>query len=98
MKLQEATNLWNANQDVNSANQCGDILVSVEPSSACFKDVQALSNRIATRVKEIDKREWAYTLKTQQQQSEMIKAYRDVGVAYGNGQPKTVSYNVNGWW
>ncbi len=98
LKLAEATNLWNANQDVNSANSCGDILSSVEPSSACFKDVQALSNKIAARVKEIDKREWNYKLKEQAQTSEMIKAYRDVGVAYGNGQPKSVTYNVSGWW
>ncbi|MEI6488950.1 MAG: hypothetical protein WCP52_08305 [Bacteroidota bacterium] len=98
LKLAEATNLWNANQDVNAANSCGELLSSVEPSSSCFKEVQALSSKIANRVKEIDNREWNYKLKEQQQTSEMIKAYRDVGVAYGNGQPKSVTYNVRGWW
>ena len=98
LKLAEATNLWNANQDVNAANSCGELLSSVEPSSSCFKEVQALSSKIANRVKEIDNREWNYKLKAQQQTSEMIKAYRDVGVAYGNGQPKSVTYNVRGWW
>ena len=59
---------------------------------------QQLSAKIQKRVIEIDKREWNYVMKEQQQTSEMIKAYRDVGVAYGNGQPKSVTYNVNGWW
>jgi hypothetical protein len=27
-----------------------------------------------------------------------IKAARDIGVAYGNGQPKSIVYNVRGWW
>ena len=37
-------------------------------------------------------------MKEQEQTSEMIRAYRDVGVAYGNGQPDSIEYNVNGWW
>lgn len=98
LKLAQATNLWNANQDVNTANQVGEIISTVEPSSVCFKDVQALSEKIKTRVLDIDKREWNYKLKTQEQAGELIKAYRDVGVAYGNGQPKSVTYNVRGWW
>ncbi|MGZ4040442.1 MAG: hypothetical protein ACXVNR_07770, partial [Bacteroidia bacterium] len=69
-----------------------------EPQAACFGEAKALASKIQKRVIEIDKREWNYTMKAQQQQSEMIKAYRDVGVAYGNGQPKSVTYNVSGWW
>lgn len=98
LKLGEATNIWNANQDVNAANAAGELLSTVEPASSCYKDVQALSEKIKKRVLDIDKREWAYTLKTQEQTSELIKAYRDVGVAYGKGQPKSVTYNVRGWW
>jgi len=98
LKLAEATNLWSANQTVEAGNQAGDILSTIEPSSACFGEVKTLSNKIATRVKELDTREWNYKLKEQAQVSERIKAYRDIGVAYGNGQPKTVTYNVRGWW
>lgn len=98
LKLAEATNLWYANQTVESGNQAGEILSTIEPSAACFGDVKTLSNKIATKVKELDTREWNYKLKEQAQVSERIKAYRDIGVAYGNGQPKTVTYNVRGWW
>ena len=98
LKLAEATNLWSANQTVEAGNQAGEILSTIEPSAACFGEVKTLSNKIATRVKELDTREWNYKLKEQAQVSERIKAYRDIGVAYGNGQPKTVTYNVRGWW
>jgi hypothetical protein len=98
LKLAEATNLWSANQTVEAGNQAGEILSTIEPSAACFGEVKTLSNKIATKVKELDTREWNYKLKEQAQVSERIKAYRDIGVAYGNGQPKTVTYNVRGWW
>lgn len=98
VKLNEATNVWNTSQDATAASSAGEILSSVEPTAACFGEIKALAAKIQKRVIEIDKREWNYTLKAQQQTSEMIKAYRDVGVAYGNGQPKSVTYNVRGWW
>ncbi len=98
LKLAKATYLWSANQTVEVANQAGEILSTVEPNSACFEEVKLLSNKIATKVKELDTREWNYKLKDQDQVSERIKAYRDIGIAYGNGQPKSVTYNVRGWW
>jgi hypothetical protein len=52
---------------------------------------------ILKRFKEIDTREWNYKLKEQDQKSELIRAYRDIGIAYGNGQSKSVTYNIRGW-
>lgn len=98
LKLAEANNIWAANQSMDAADQAGAILSSIEPQSSCYGEVKALNAKIAARVKEIDAREWKYILKDQEQKSEMIKAYRDVGVAYGNGQPKSITYNVSGWW
>ena len=98
IKLAEATNAWNASQNADAANTAGGILSSIEPQAACYGEAKALSAKIQKRVLEVDKREWNYVMKDQQQTSELIKAYRDVGVAYGNGQPQNISYNVNGWW
>jgi hypothetical protein len=98
LKLAEATNIWSANQTVDAANQAGKILSKIEPGASCFGEVKTLSNAIASRVKELDSREWNYQLKEQAQVSELIQAYRDIGVAYGNGQPQTITYNVIGWW
>lgn len=99
LKLAEATSIWSANQSLDVANQVGAIVSVIEPSASCFGEVKIFFKKIAARVKELDAREWKYALKEQVQESERIKAYRDIGVAYGNG-PKAniIKYNVLGWW
>lgn len=92
MKLQKATGIWNAAQDMNAAEEAGAMLASIDPDAACAGQARTLSNKIAAKVKQIDAREWKYIVKDQQQKSERIKAMRDIGVAYGKGQPKTVVY------
>lgn len=102
MKFTEATAIWSANQDIDAANSAGEVLSTIEPQAACYKNVLVLNNKIAKRVKEIDNREWKYIIK--QQQNDVIigkarlDAARAIGVAYGNGQPKTIVYNTRGWW
>jgi hypothetical protein len=92
-KLTEATNLWNANQSWDGAQSAGAILATIDPKSSCFNESKALSDKIAKRILEVDKREWNF--KYDQEiglERDMIKAYRDVGVAWGNGQPQNVTY------
>lgn len=98
MKLNKANNIWAANQSVEAANAAGALLSTIEPNAVCFGEVKSLASKIASRVKGIDGREWKYILKDQAQTSEMIAAYRAIGVAYGNGQPESITYNVRGWW
>jgi hypothetical protein len=98
LKLSEATNAWNIGQDASAASSSIELLKGIDPNAACYPKAMELSKAIAKRMKEIDQREWNFQLKEQQQTSERIKAIRDIGVAYGNGQPKTVTYNVRGWW
>ena len=101
-KLMEANTAWNAAQDSYGADTAGGILAQIDPNASCYKEALALSNKIAQRIKEIDQRDWKLQLKEQQDnvdiQKATIKAIRAIGVAYGNGQPKTVTYNVRGWW
>ncbi len=94
-KLLEATNLWNAGQSWDAAQSAGAILATIDPKSACFAESKALSDKIAKRILEVDKREWNF--KYDQEiglERDMIKAYRDVGVAWGNGQPQNVTYKT----
>ena len=98
-RLMEASTLWNANQTVEAANQAGELLSGIDPLSSCYAEVKALSAKIGKRVFELDKREWKYKVDSEiGLEKDRIKAIRDIGVAYGNGQPKTVNYNVRGWW
>ena len=93
VKMVEANNLWNANQDWDTANTVGQLLSSIDPEASCYKDAKALSDKIGKRVLEIDKREWNYKLEIDVNlKRDAIKAIRDIGVAYGNGQPSTVVY------
>jgi hypothetical protein len=98
MKLNDANNIWAANQTVAAANEAAAILSTIEPNSVCFGDVKSLAAKITERVREVNDRAWTFTLKDQLQESERIQAYRDIGVAWGNGQPQSVTYNVRGWW
>lgn len=99
IKLQEATAIWNANQTVDAANQVGAIITEIDPQAACYSEVKAFSDRVAKRVLELDNREWKFKVDSEiGLKRDLIQAYRDVGVAYGNGQPKTVVYNTRGWW
>jgi hypothetical protein len=100
--LAEAKNLWNSNQDMYGAEQASYFLGRIEPNSVCFNEALEFSNIIAKRVLELDKREWDFKLKQQQDdvdiQKATIQAARDVGVAYGNNQPQNVIYDYRGWW
>jgi hypothetical protein len=97
-KLNIANSIWVANQDINSANKAGAILSTVNPNSACFTEVNVLYNKIASRVKEVSDRPWKYSLKMIDVKLTEIEAARQVGIAYGNNQPKSVSYNIHGWY
>lgn len=93
VKLTEATNIWNANQSWDGANDAGQILSTIDPNASCYGEAQSLSKKMAKRILDVDKREWNFKWEKEiGLQRDLIKAYRDVGVAYGKGQPKTVVY------
>ena len=101
--MNEANNVWATNQDYSGAERTSEILNKIDPSSSCYKDAVALSDKIAKRIKEIDQREWNFMLKQQQDSVDIekatIKAARDIGVAYGENQPEVVYETViYGWW
>ena len=91
-KLQKATGIWNAAQDMAAAEEAGAMLASIDPDASCAPQARTLSNKIAAKVKQIDAREWKYTVKEQQQESERIAAVRAIGVAYGKGPKANVTY------
>ena len=98
VKMAEANSKWNANQSWETANEVGGILSAIDPEASCYKEAKALNDKIGKRVLEIDKREWNYKMEIDVNlERDRIKAIRDIGVAYGNGQPKSMTYNIIGW-
>lgn len=92
-KINLANNVWNAGQSWDAAQQAGAILSTIDPNSSCVNEIKPLANKIEKRIKEVDGREWDffydYNIGLKR---DMIKAYRDVGVAWGQGQPQTIIY------
>jgi hypothetical protein len=97
VSLGKAKGAWATLDYTEAANHLADI-----PSdSKCATEAVTLANEISKRAKEVDKRDWQYKLKVQQDnvdiEKQRIRAARDIGVAYGQNQPKVV-YNIRGWW
>ena len=93
VKMAEANNVWNAGQDYAAAAAAGNLLSSIDPTASCYESAKSLVAKIGARVKEIDKREWDFRLQKEiGLEKDRIKAYRDIGVAWGNGQPKNITY------
>ena len=98
LKMSEANAKWNANQSWETANEVGALLSAIDPEASCYNEAKSLNDRIGKRVLEIDKREWNYKMEIDVNlERDRIKAIRDIGVAYGNGQPKSMTYNIIGW-
>ncbi|MEH6764898.1 hypothetical protein [Aequorivita antarctica] len=98
LKLAEATAIWNANQDLDAANEAGAILASIEPSSSCYPNVKSLFSKIESRVKTLSDRPWEYKLKVLDANIAIAKGAQQVLMAYAKNQPSTVMYNIHGWY
>lgn len=97
-KLNEANSIWSADQSWQGAELAGKILSTIDPDSKCFREAKEMVTRISKRVYEVDKREWNLILEKEVSlERDMINAYREVGVAFGSGQPETITYNIRGW-
>ncbi|MDR1740180.1 MAG: hypothetical protein LBR45_05430, partial [Bacteroidales bacterium] len=99
-KLAQAKGIWvaglNGDAAVRAAAEIGNILTTISADASCFGEVNSFFDQVGKRVREIDAREWNYILQDQKLEGERIKAARDVGVAFGQGQQPT-TYNVR-WW
>ena len=98
--LAQAKAVWSAGLDYDAAEKAAAILGQINPQSRAYPEAIELSNTIATRIRDLDQREWDFVLKQQQDdvdlQKAAIKAARDIGVAYGENQQPT--YNIVTWW
>lgn len=103
-RLTKAKSIWTASQDLAAASAVAEELSNIVPGASCVQEVNKFIALVSKRVLELDKREWNFKLKQQQDAVDIrkaeIRAARDIGVAYGNNQPRTV-YNttlIRTWW
>lgn len=88
--LAKARAIWNAGQDAAAASEAGQYLAEIMPEASCYADAVALSDEIKERVKsdidyvrQIEARDNA---QAHEVRMESIKAWKEVGIAYGNNQ------------
>lgn len=96
--LAKARAIWNAGQDSYAAAEAGEYLAEILPDATCYPDAVSLSNEIKARVKsDIDyyrKREEKQEERAYQVDMAKIKAWKEVGVAYGNNQKSVYYYRT----
>jgi hypothetical protein len=90
--LMAARACWAASPNANGAARAGAFLSNLEPLAKCYGDALTLYNEMKSSVGE----DWKYEFKYYDPralereridlQRDLIYAYRDVGVAFGNGQ------------
>lgn len=97
INLATAKAYWIANPNSDGANFVAANLAEIRPDAACYGDAQNLVSEIRTKIRQDEKRDWNFMLKVWDDkvslESQRIKAWRDVGVAWGNHQPQRI-YNV----
>lgn len=94
VNLAKAKTAWAAEQNSVGATKAGDYLSYIYPDAKCYDDAQVLYREIKAKVLD----DWKFEMKIYQDgvnlEQARIKAWRDVGVAYGNHQ-QPVDYNIN---
>ncbi len=100
--LNKATNAWNTSQDYEAAKEAAMYLNEIEPSSKCFSQVKSLAGTIKKGVARNTDRNWDLLDKQLESITEIEKTRsettKEIALAYAQGQPKNVVYNVKGWW
>ncbi len=92
-KVNAARNVWSAGLNRRAADEAARILLTIDPEAACFEEAVGLTGEIAKRILAIDGREWDFKLKKEiDLERDRIKAWRDVGIAWGTNQPKNIVY------
>lgn len=94
-RLSQAKIIWSTSQNLESTSQIEDLLGEIDPQSSCYREVTAFTDNISKRVKELDGREWSvYYKKEVGLEEDRIQAIKEIGKAYGAGQPKQIINNT----
>ncbi len=94
-----ASSIWASNPNSNGALQAGAVLSQIDPHSQCYGQAQAQISQMAAKVQRDEQRDWDFMVKVFENSVSLealrIRAFRDVGVAWGENQQPT--YNQIMW-
>ena len=94
-----ATSTWASNPTSAGAADAGAILCLIDPDSKCYGETTGLIAKMEAKVQKDETRDWKFMERVWGDNVALeklrIKAYRDIGVAFGNNQQPT--YNNILW-
>lgn len=103
--LAKARSIWNAGLNATAGAEAGQYLAEIMPEATCYPEALALSNEIKERVgsdidyvRSLEARDNAQMMdlanKAHQAEMERIKAWKEVGIAYGNNQKQNTYHDA----
>lgn len=94
-----AASIWASNPTSAGAADAGAVLCLIDPDSKCYPETKALIAKMEAKVQKDEIRDWKFMERVWGDNVALeklrIKAYRDIGVAFGNNQQPT--YNNILW-
>ena len=100
--LNEAKAIWMKQPDVTGAQEVATVISQIDPKSTIYAEVAAFRNEVSEKLETDAKRDWDLKMR-QYEDSQVFKqsvvdACKAVGVAFGNGQPKSVAKTIVRKW
>ena len=101
--LNMARNAWMKNQSEEGAYEVAQYLDKISPYSSCFAEADKLRSEVSSKLRADEQRAWEMQVREyedrQNYKRSIVKACRDVGIAWANNQPKsTVKNIIRSWW
>lgn len=94
-----ASSIWASNPTSAGAADAGAVLCLIDPDSKCYAETKGLIAKMEQKVQKDEIRDWKFMERVWGDNVALeklrIKAYRDIGVAFGNNQQPT--YNNILW-
>lgn len=100
--LAKAKNIWASSPNDTGAQQVAELISKINPKADNYQSVETFRKQVEDKLQDDAKREWEFLIKqyenNQAFKQSIVSACRDIGVAYGKGQPKsTTTTIVRGW-
>ncbi len=101
--LNQAKAAWAAQPNSVGASEATLYISQIDPQSAGYPEVEALLNKIESKLKEDEKKEWELRLKQieaeQVFKGSMVEACKSVGTAWAKRRPMNwLKSIIHGWW
>lgn len=101
--LNKAENEWAKESNATGAHKVLTLISQINPHSTAYIEMKKLRSKISRKLRADEKKEWEFQMQKYQDDQafkhSIVDAVRNIGVAWGNGQPQNVTKTiVRSWW